>query len=143
MRHYSLIILLFSFFSLTNCEDIVDCIINVRPELADKALATGSFDNYYYDRITAQIKNEPRDNDYEYYFNVVGKLPRGIEVIYYDREVVFEGTPLETGRFSFEIFLEVNPYYNTYNYDGNGNAYYDDALCTDNTSKLYTLIVYK
>ncbi len=135
MKRYLPIILLIPFFSLSGCDDVLDCIINVRPELHAKTLAIGFVDEYYSETITAEIKNEVNDNDYDYYFDVTGKLPRGVEVFYNRRrEVVFKGVPTESGRFTIDVYLEVTPHYNEFGRD-NG------PLCSDNTSKSYTLAI--
>lgn len=141
MKNYVSIILLIFFFSFTGCEDVVDCIINVRPELHDKVLAIGFVDEYYFENITAEIKNEAQDNSYDYYFNVSGRLPEGIEV-YYDtyREVTFEGVPKESGRFRITVSLEVVAL-DGYYYDEFGNTRFNDNLCEDFTSKTYVLAI--
>lgn len=135
----SLTILIFSIL-LISCEDTLDCIINVRPVLPHKSLEVGLVGRYYSETITAEIKNEPRDNDYEYYFDINGKIPEGLHVIFDYRDVIIEGTPLKSGRFTFTIYLDVDPPYSYY-YDDFGNERYDDALCSDNTSKSYTIAI--
>lgn len=140
MKRLILPLLIISFFTLTNCENVIDCIINVRPELHDVKLEVGYVDKYYFDKITAEIKNEPSDNSYDYYFDVVGEIPNGIEIIYDYREVILEGVPTESGRFTFRVYLNVDPHEDYY-YDDDGDLIYDDALCTDSTSKQYTLYV--
>lgn len=137
MKRYLLIILLISFFSFSGCEDVLDCIVNVRPELHDKTLAVGHVDTYYSDLISAEIKNEVQDDAYDYYFDVSGRLPDGIEV-YYNRyrEVVFKGIPKESGRYTVRVFLEVRPHYNEFE-----NDRVNGPLCSDNTSKTYTLVI--
>ncbi|AUP81357.1 hypothetical protein [Flavivirga eckloniae] len=137
MKRYILIILLVSFFSLSGCDDVLDCIVNVRPELHDKDLSVGLVDEYYSDFISAEIKNEVNDNAYDYYFDVSGRLPEGIEVFYNrHREVLFKGVPKESGRFAIRVFLEVVPHYDPYEDDRvNG------PLCTDETSRTYTLYI--
>jgi hypothetical protein len=140
MKQYISVILLIAFFTLNSCENILDCIINVRPELHDVELDEGFIDHYYFDKITAEIKNEPNDNSYDYYFDVSGNIPNGIDIIYDYREVILEGTPTESGRFTFRVFLDVDSY-NEYYYDEFGNEVFDDSLCTDSTSKTYTLII--
>ena len=141
MRKYISIFFLASFFLLTSCDDLLDCIVNVSPELHDKTLTVGNVDEFYSENITAEIKNEVNDNGYDYYFDVSGKLPEGIEVFYDTyREVVFEGIPKESGRFRFTVYLEVVALENYY-YDGFGNEVYDDPLCTDNISKTYVLAI--
>ena len=141
MKQYIPIILLVSFLSFTNCEDVVDCIINVRPELQDKVLAIGFVDELYFESISAEVKNDAQDNNYDYYFNVSGALPEGIEV-YYDtyREVTFEGVPKESGRFRITVSVEVVDL-NAYYIDDFGNERFDDKLCEDYTSKTYVLAI--
>ena len=119
----------------------MDCIINVRPELHDVNLKDGRIDYYYFDKITAEIKNEPNDNSYDYYFDVYGDIPAGLDIIYDYREVIFEGIPTESGRFTFRVHLNVDPY-DDYYYDEYGDVVYDDKLCTDHTTKDYTLIIH-
>lgn len=140
MKQYISILLLIAMFSFTACEDILECIINVRPELQNRDLEVGYVNQYYYDSILAEIKNEPFDDGYDYYFNVSGHIPKGIEVYYEYREVIFEGVPQESGRFTIRVSLDVDAI-NEYYYDEYGNERYHDPLCTDNTSKVYTLVV--
>ena len=137
MKQYLLIILLISFFSFSGCEDVLDCIINVRPELHAKTLAVGHIDKYYSETISAEIKNEVHDNAYDYYFDVSGKLPDGVEAYYNrHREVVFKGIPKESGQFIVRVFLEVIPHYDEFE-----NDRVNGPLCTDNTSRTYTLVI--
>lgn len=141
MKQYIPVALLISFFSITSCENVLDCIINVRPELHDKVLSTGFVDEFYFENITADIKNEVRDNSYDYYFNVTGSLPEGIEA-YYDtyRQVVLEGVPRQSGRFRFTVSLEVFAL-DSYYYDDFGNRRFNDPLCEDYTTKTYDIVV--
>ena len=136
----SLLVLLLSFSIFTSCENVIDCIINVRPELSDKKLAIGGVNQYYSETIHAQIKNEPKDNAYDYFFNVSGNIPDGLEVVYEYRKVIIEGVPLKSGRYRFTVYLDVDAP-NGYYYDEDGNERYDDALCSDSTSKTYTIAI--
>ena len=69
--------------------------------LKDKDLKVGTVNEFYSDYISAEIKNEPYDNSYVYYFGVTGNLPVGLEWDVEHRKVFFEGIPLETGSFEF------------------------------------------
>ena len=140
MKKSLLILACIPFFLFTSCENTLDCIINVRPVLIHKTLEIGLVDRYYSDKITAEIKNEPRDNDYAYYFEVEGEIPNGLEVIFDYRDVIIEGTPLESGRFTFTVYLDVDPPYSLY-YDDFGNERYDDPLCSSGTSKTFTIAI--
>ncbi|MEP1488123.1 MAG: hypothetical protein ABJL44_16730 [Algibacter sp.] len=137
MKSYSfLILVIFFFLFFSSCEDIVDCVINRSPELTTDLLKEAKEGVYYFDKISAGIKNEPNDNRYDYFFNFKGDLPKGLDVIYNYREVILEGVPEETGRFRFTIQLDVDP---PYDYNSNGN--YNDPLCTDHASESYVLVV--
>ncbi len=136
MKYYYPLILVAVFLS-SSCSNVIDCLINVRPELQHRQLEAGYADRYYFDKISAQIKNDPNDNSYDYYFSVSGEVPRGIDVIYDYRDVIFEGVPEETGRFRIRVSLDVDAYeYYDYQTDT-----YSDGLCTDYTSKVYTLVI--
>ena len=140
MKQLVFIILLFSFFTFNSCENVVDCIINVRPVLSDKTLPIGGVNQYYSEVISAEIKNEPQDNAYDYYFDVRGKIPDGLEVIYDYRDIFIEGMPTRAGRYTFTVYLDVDAPYGYY-YDEFGNERYDDALCSDSTSRTYTIVI--
>jgi len=125
------------FISLSACQDIIDCIINVRPELPDKVLKTGDIEQYYFDEFNAGIKNEPRDDDYDYYFEFYGDLPEGLEIFFNNKNVAIEGTPIESGLFTFTLYLTVDP---PVNYDFETGEY-EDSLCSDSTSHKYTIAI--
>ncbi|GAA4270143.1 hypothetical protein GCM10022257_22440 [Hyunsoonleella aestuarii] len=106
----------------------------------DKRLVTALVDNFYFDEIRADIKNEPRDNSYYYYFSIDGDLPRGLEFFIDYRSVIIEGTPLETGIYNFTIRLSVEQA-NDY-YEECENQLNDcDGLCDDTTLQRYRLVV--
>lgn len=140
MRQSLFTMLFLSFFTFTNCENVVDCIINVRPVLSDEKLAFGGVNQYYSEKIYAEIKNEPQDNAYNYYFDVRGNIPDGLDVIIDYREVFIEGTPTKAGRYTFTVYLDVDPP-DGYYYDEDGNERYDDSLCSDSTSRTYTIAI--
>ena len=108
------------------------CIFPREPELANREFPIGSTESYYYVDITAEINNEPRDDDYDYYFDVVG-LPEGVNYYVNYRTISLEGTPIESGTFDITIYLDV---------DGPFRDFDDDSdLCNYSTSKTYTLII--
>lgn len=131
--------LLSVFFILTACDaildEVVECIINRRPVLSNNELNSGRNDTYYSDKVWAEIKNEPKDDNYYYNFTYRGDLPNGINVIFEDREVYIEGVPRETGRFKITIHVSVDARY--YNEEG----VLEDPLCDSYASKTYTLII--
>lgn len=91
---------------------------------------------FYSEYILAEVKNEPNDNDYDYFFSVSGNYPEGLEFVYNHRKVIIEGTPEKVGRYTFRVHLDVDPLTDYWE-----DAYNEDRLCTDHTSKSYTLIV--
>ena len=110
------------------------CIFPKEPQLPNKEFPIGSTESYYYVDLSAEINNEPRDNDYDYYFDVVG-LPAGMDYFVNYRTISLEGTPEVSGIFDIVIYLEVEgPFRNDYDDD-------PVELCNYGTSKTYTLIV--
>jgi len=134
MKTYQVILICFSFFLLFACEDALNCIIPKEPELDNRAFPIGSIDTYYYIDLNAEINNEPRDDDYDYFFEVEG-LPLGIDYYVDYRTISIEGTPEQTGTFDITIYVYV---------EGPFRANVDeepDLLCDYSTFKTYTLII--
>lgn len=122
--------LVFMFYS---CDEIYECVFNINPEIHQKQLLVGVVGERYEDFITAEISNEVNDNDYDYFFDIIGELPPGI---FYDvnrRSVDFFGRPEETGiyRFRVELFVE------GYDYDG----YDRSPTCRESTVREFTIQV--
>jgi len=129
-KHYLLLLLSLSFLNF-GCESFFDCIIPLEPELPNAQFPIGSTETYYYTDLTAEVNNEPRDDDYDYFFDVVG-LPVGMDYFVNFRTISLEGNPEETGTFEVTVRLWV---------DGPFNNNNDSILCNDTTSKTYLLII--
>ncbi|WP_396589687.1 hypothetical protein [Allomuricauda sp. R78024] len=115
------------------CDEIYECIFNIEPEIHNKQLLIGFVGERYSDIVTAEISNEVNDNDYDYFFDIIGELPPGI---FYDinrRSVEFFGTPEDTGtyRFRVELFVE------SYDFDGFDGS----PTCSDSTVREFTIQV--
>ncbi|MGX1929083.1 hypothetical protein [Flagellimonas sp. 2504JD4-2] len=120
-------------FIFYSCDEIYECVFNINPEIHQKQLLVGVVDERYEDFITAEISNEVNDNDYDYFFDVIGQLPPGI---FYDvnrRSIEFFGIPEETGtyRFQVELFVEA------YDYDGIDRS----PTCSESTIRDFTIQV--
>jgi len=124
----------------TNCQDILECIINRHPELPKKTLAVAEVNQSYFETINAEIKNEPLDDSYNYYFSVNGNLPRGVSFYVDFRTLVFEGVPLVAGTYTIKVNLRVAQSSN-YSDDCENNFNDCDGLCEESTSETYTIIV--
>lgn len=137
MKKHILLLFCLSIIAFTSCEDILECVINRSPELPDKSFTVGYRQQMYYDEFDAEIKNEPRDNIYDYYFELVGDLPDGIDLYIDYRTVSFEGVPQNRGVFEFTLYLDVDPpmYYDEETGD------YEDSMCSYSTSKNYTITI--
>ncbi len=133
-----LLLLVFTIL-LISCDPWTDCIIDNRPQLNQRILSTGYSNSYYEDSLNAEIKNDPQDNNYYYYFSVRG-LPRGMDYESYGRELVIFGTPQQSGRYNLEVFLTVEPVILEFN-DGDGAFEDGDTLCEDSTSRIYSLTI--
>lgn len=103
----ALLLVLFTVFT-TSCDSITDCIINTRPHLPHTDFVDGNAGLFYEGVIRAEIKNEPRDGNYWYYFTVTG-LPAGMDYEFIGRDLFLFGIPESPGRYSIEVFLEVEP----------------------------------
>ena len=140
MKKVGSLLLLLTFLSFFSCQDALECIINKHPELSNQPLASAQVDQLYSETITAQIKNEPSDDNYNYYFSIDGALPRGIDYYIDYRTIFLEGTPLISGTYKFTVRLTVEQ---SDNYiEECENEFNDcDGLCGDTTSQAYTLLV--
>lgn len=131
------LLLFLSFFMFSGCEDILDCVFNRRPEIHDKTFKDGILGVYYYQEVTTEIKNEPRDNDYGYNYEVYGNLPEGLQMFVNYRTVSFEGTPELSGSYAFTLVLYVDPPLR-YN---NDTDQFEDNMCSESTSKEFTITI--
>ncbi|WMI64275.1 hypothetical protein RBH94_09390 [Aestuariibaculum sp. YM273] len=108
----------------------MECIGNVKASLPSHQFKTGLINQYYSDEIKASVDNEPNDDHYDYSFTVEGRIPDGVDVVFDDRTVVFEGFPVQSGRFKFKIFLDIDPYYP------------ESLICVEySTSREYEMII--
>ncbi|OUS00755.1 hypothetical protein A9Q86_08325 [Flavobacteriales bacterium 33_180_T64] len=138
MKRFLSLLLFLSLVTFTSCEDILECVVFGRsPELPDTSFDVGLVNLYYYEEFDAEIKNEPRDNDYEYFFEIDGYLPDGLEMNVSHRTVSIEGSPQSPGSFTFSVFLYVDP---PLSYDSETDEY-DENMCSTSTSKEYTIII--
>lgn len=136
MRYLKLFLLVCCIL-LLSCEAIIECVINRRPVMPNKIFDEGAVGYFYTDEFTSEIKNEPQDNDYDYFYTFYGDLPEGLEFYTDYRTVIIEGTPIEQGVFEFTIYLDVDPpeYYDE------DSGEYEDSLCSSSTSKDFTIVV--
>ncbi len=125
------------FFVVTGCQDVLECIINRKPVLSDTPIDRARQNEYFFAKITAEIKNEPRDNDYFYDYSIFGDLPEGLDVIFDYRDVIIEGRPRVKGRYRFTIDLYVEQFDNYCENQLNDC----DGLCEERTSRTYVLTV--
>ncbi len=126
-----LVISLFVLLTFTGCDVLADCLINGRAALYDKDFPTATSGNYYSEKVGAEVKDEPLDNDYYYMFDVTGEVPPGILYSVDYREIHFYGIPQEPGTYNFTIHLDVD----------HKDSYRNDCFDKDKTSKTYSIIV--
>lgn len=134
MKFSRIILVLISLVLFVGCSDPINCIIPREPELDNKTFPIASLENYYYVELNAEIRNEPRDDDYDYYFEVEG-LPQGMDYYVNYRTISVEGTPEFSGTYEITIYVYVEgPFRPIINEQ-------PDILCNYSTSKTYILIV--
>ncbi|MFC4722092.1 hypothetical protein ACFO5O_07150 [Geojedonia litorea] len=140
MKKLAITIILVGLLSLLGCQDLLECIINRRPELSDNPLEIAFVNNFYTETITSEIKNEPFDDGYYYNFFITGELPPGIEYYIDYRNVIFEGVPVVAGTYTFKVNLSVSQ---ADNYEDEcENRFNDcDGLCAESISKTYSIVV--
>ena len=133
MKQRSLFLLILPLFLCFGCNDFLECITNKRPQIHDATFRRGQIGIYYYAEVTTEIKNEPNDDDYGYFYELYGELPEGLQMFVNYRTVSFEGTPEVTGRYAFTLALYVDP-----PFDEDGNQ---QVMCSESTSKDFTIII--
>ncbi|WP_296313163.1 hypothetical protein [Winogradskyella sp. UBA3174] len=134
MKTYRFLLVPICFTLFFSCNDFLGCIFPREPELDNRQFPIGSTESYYYVDLNAQIINEPRDEDYDYYFEVED-LPLGLDYFVNFRTISIEGTPEVKGTFDITIFVTV---------DGPFRLFTDEEpeiLCKYSTSKTYTVIL--
>ena len=110
-RRALLIVGALSAMSLGGCEFFIDaaidCIDNDRPVLSPNILPDPILNQTYSELIRVSIRNEPRDDNFDFLFTTIGDLPEGIQVESAGRDFRLFGTPIELGDFSFSVRVEV------------------------------------
>jgi hypothetical protein len=127
------LIIVIGFLTFLSCDEVFECVLGLEPEINETNIEQGFVDEPYFDTISAEIKNEPFDNAYDYYFEVVGDLPEGIDVLFFYRRIELSGIPLEAGRFNFTVYLTVETM---------EDGFIDTSpTCKDEVSRNFTLQV--
>ncbi|ARV08838.1 hypothetical protein BTO05_03980 [Winogradskyella sp. PC-19] len=125
--------LLLSFFVLTSCEEFLECAFDIDPEINENTIASATLGEEYFQIITAEVDNAANDNAFDYFFEIYGDIPEGIDIIYFARRIEFIGRPLETGTFNFRVYLYVESF---------RDGYFDSSpTCSDDVSKDFSLVV--
>ena len=138
---YILIFLVLIQYCNCTIADITECIIGRKPKLTETALPVGNIGYYYHVTISGEIKNEPNDDSYDYFFDIdESSLPQGITFDINNRVVTFFGYPLENGTFEVEIYLYVEAYEEVH-YDEDDDVHYSDGLCSTSTTETYALVI--
>ncbi|RNC87030.1 MAG: hypothetical protein ED556_06300 [Winogradskyella sp.] len=133
MKSKTTLFFLLTFFTLSSCDEALECVFGVNPEINESVISSGFLDEPYQQRITAEVDNDANDNSYDYFFEVFGDLPAGIEVLFFPREIRLIGRPEEAGSFDFTVYLSVESFQ-----DGFFDA---SPTCDDVVSKDFTLFV--
>ncbi len=125
-----------SMFSFSSCNELADCIASTTPELQSKILKEGNVGSEYSDKINSEVKNDPNDNAYGYYFNVEGKLPDGLAYTVSHRVFSINGIPTKAGTFKFKVILRIDP---PHDWDEDGGDSNRICFGDDTTEKTYTI----
>jgi len=133
MKSKPIFLLLFSFLTLLSCEEAIECFLGINPEINETTISSATLNEPYSQRITAEVDNEVNDNSYDYFFDVIGDFPPGIDVVFLSRSIEILGVPEESGAFDFTVFLYVERF---------ENGFYDSSpTCKDEVRQEFTLFV--
>lgn len=93
--------------TLISCDEALECTFGLNPKFKETRIATATIDRPYREFISAEVTNDSNDDSYDYFFEIIGDLPAGIDVVFLSRRIEFIGTPQEIGTFDFTVFLYV------------------------------------
>jgi hypothetical protein len=141
IRKMYLLVIVASAFLLFGCSELLDCVANARPNIKSKVLRIGTFGITYNDFVEADIINDSDDNSYYYSFSISGNFPPGMSYNQQGNKVFFNGSPTQSGSFTFKVSLTVDP---PEYYDPNQGFFEDgNRICfgNDTTAKEFTIII--
>lgn len=126
---------------LSSCDEAVDCIDNDGPVFKTAAILPDAVVGLDYDEmILVEVKNEPRDDDFQYYIESESRLPFGLELDNRGstRRAYIRGIPTEPGEYRFTLFVRV--------YDDGFDPGFDSEpatgnLCFTTNRKEFILVV--
>lgn len=133
MKSFRFLLIIFCAILFYGCEDVLSCIVPREPELKNNEFPIGSTDTYYYAEVKAEIRNEPRDNDYDYFFDFKQPLPQGLDYYVNYRTISIEGMPETPGTYQITLLLYVEGPFR--------DDEVENMLCENSTSKTFILIV--
>ena len=133
MKSFRFVPILIGLFLFFGCDDVLSCIVPREPELKNNKFPIGSTETYYYAEVNAEIRNEPQDNDYDYYFDFEEPLPPGLDYYVNYRTISIEGQPELPGIYQITLLLYVEGPFR--------DAAENVLLCENSISKTFTLIV--
>jgi hypothetical protein len=127
------IVILCSFIIVTGCQEVLDCIAGIKPNLIEKELATGSISQHYNDNVAFEMEHADTEDYFINDLSIEGNLPPGIGNFITQNAITFNGMPTNTGEYEFIIKITVSPH--TSNADGS------DDMCGNVSSKHYRIII--
>ena len=124
---------LFSVLIFSGCDNVVDCISDIRPKLIAKELDNGRVLQQYSDDVEFEMNNAVTDDYYISEIKISGDLPPGITQAQSGSNTIhFSGKPRTTGTFNFTVKITVS---------GSDNTNGGDGTCSNVASKSYTIVV--
>lgn len=80
--------------------------------------------------VKAEIRNDPNDNSYQYFFNITGTVPPGLDTYVDGRTIHFAGKATTVGHYEFKVSVRVDP---PQSYDPDSGYWEDDdRICFGN-----------
>lgn len=126
-------LLLITSLTLSSCDEALECVFGLEPEINETSISSATLNQPYRERITAEVDNAANDNSFDYFFDVIGELPIGVDIVFFARRIELIGIPEEAGAFDFTVYLSVERF---------EDGFLDTSpTCSDDVSRDFTLFV--
>ena len=133
------ILVLIGLLGVSGCEFFYfhysDCGYYDSPSFDRTTLRQPVLNQVYSDQVRVTLDNDSQIDDYDIRYEYSGNLPPGISYYQNDKSVIFEGTAISSGSYSFTITVEARYFVRDRFY------YHYSDYCTYRTSRSYLLTV--
>jgi len=96
------------FFSCT--EILEDCLLfPAKPEIRTREISDGKVGEQYFEIIEGEVRNDPNDSSYFYFFFLEGSLPKGLTYFVEGNQLIIKGIPEDrnSGEYVIKIIMRI------------------------------------